>query len=139
MKTSTVEVLAVSPVELDITRLRRLFSHTAWNLNSATNIKQAVEAIQKNRIPVVVTSERLPDGTWSDLLSRLARIPNPPEVILMTDDPDERLWMDVLNRGAYDVLAKPLASSEVFRIISLAWRRWRDRRQRQSAACAAMS
>jgi hypothetical protein len=39
---------------------------------------------------------------------------------------DDQLWAEALNLGAYDVLAMPLRAAEVFRSVSLAWRRWND-------------
>ena len=41
--------------------------------------------------------------------------------------PDDALWGEVLNLGAYDVLSKPFHRTEVTRIISLAWLYWKDR------------
>jgi hypothetical protein len=35
---------------------------------------------------------------------------------------DARLWAEVLNLGAYDVLVKPYQQSEVSRILQHAWR-----------------
>jgi FixJ family two-component response regulator len=37
---------------------------------------------------------------------------------------DDHLWAEVLNLGGYDVLAKPLDGSELFRALSSAWRNW---------------
>ena len=43
-----------------------------------------------------------------------------------SDRADERLWAEVLNYGAYDVLAKPFQPAEVLRIVSAAWRGWKQ-------------
>jgi len=121
-----VKVLALSPADHDHTCLQHILDHTSWNLWRARTISDALETIQRHRIPVIVTSERLPDGDWKDLLSQLRCLPEPPEVILMTTKADERLWSEVLKSGAYDLIVKPFDPSEVFRIVSLAWRQWRD-------------
>jgi DNA-binding NtrC family response regulator len=121
-----VKVLALSPAEHDHTCLQHILDHTSWNLWPARNIADAMEKIQRHRIPVIVTSEYLPDGDWKDLLSQLRSLPEPPEVILMTAKADEHLWSEVLKSGAYDLITKPFDRSEVFRIVSLAWRQWRD-------------
>jgi FixJ family two-component response regulator len=42
-------------------------------------------------------------------------------VIVAAHHADDRLWMEVLNLGGYNVLAKPLLEQEVFRMISNAW------------------
>jgi FixJ family two-component response regulator len=40
---------------------------------------------------------------------------------------DEHLWVEALNRGAYDLLAKPFDVAELKRVLNSAWFRWRDR------------
>jgi DNA-binding NtrC family response regulator len=121
-----VKVLALTSAERDQICLQHILDHTSWTLWPANNIQDAVEKIQRHRIPVVITSEYLPDGDWKTLLSQLQSLPEPPEVILMTAKTDEHLWAEVLKSGAYDLIAKPFDRSEVFRIVSLAWRQWRD-------------
>jgi len=51
-------------------------------------------------------------------------------MIVTSDHAESSLWADVLNLGAYDVLAKPFDKSEVIRVISLAWLEWRDDKER---------
>jgi hypothetical protein len=35
------------------------------------------------------------------------------------------MWAEVLNLGAYDVLAQPFDPAEVFRVLTAAWQNWR--------------
>ena len=121
-----VNVLFISPAEQDHTSLQHILDHTSWKLWPTRSIADAIDAVQRHPIPVVVTTEQLPDGNWKDLLIQLQCLPKPPEVIVMTSNADDRFWSDVLWSGAYDVIPKPLNNSEVFRIVSLAWRQWRD-------------
>ena len=121
-----VNVLFISPAEQDHTSLQHILDHTSWRFWPTRNIASAVDTVRRHHIPVVVTTEQLPDGNWKDLLTQLQCLPEPPEVIVMTANADDQLWSDVLWSGAYDVIPKPLRKSEVFRIISLAWRQWRD-------------
>jgi DNA-binding response OmpR family regulator len=39
----------------------------------------------------------------------------------------------VLNLGAYDLLMKPFDLTEVFRVVSLAWRHWKNDCERMHA------
>ena len=82
--------------------------------------------LRDNRVAVVVSESELSDGTWKDVLADLKSVPNPPRLIVTSDLADESLWAEVLNYGAYDVLAKPFHRSEILRIISLAWRDWKE-------------
>lgn len=134
-----VKVLAISPAEHDHTCMQHILDHTSWRLWPAHSIADAVETVKLNHIPVVITTEQLPDGSWKDLLVRLQCLPEPPEVIVIAANACDELWSDVLWSGAYDVIPKPLNKSEVFRVVSLAWRQWRDQWIGKSAvgACKA--
>jgi len=51
-----------------------------------------------------------------------------PPVIVTTRAVGDALWKEVLEAGAFDLLAKPLDPDEVRRVISLSWRSARDAR-----------
>jgi DNA-binding response OmpR family regulator len=78
---------------------------------------------------LVLCDEVLPDGNWKDMLLLLQKQPDPNYLIVTSPTADDRLWAEVLNLGAYDVLAKPFHSNEVFRTIGLAWRQWTNARK----------
>jgi len=54
-------------------------------------------------------------------------VPDPPPLIVTSRLADERLWAEVLNLGAFDVIAKPFDRMETMRVISAAWRAWGGR------------
>jgi DNA-binding NtrC family response regulator len=124
-----VQVLAVSPFENDHTTLAHIFGHTAWAFRSARSIQEASLKLLAQPTPVLLCEQKLPDGSWKDLLNLTQSLPNPSYLIVTSQDADDRLWAEVLNFGAYDVLAKPFNSQEVFRAIGLAWRHWMDCRK----------
>jgi hypothetical protein len=51
-------------------------------------------------------------------------------VIVSSRLADDNLWTEVLNRGGYNVLAKPFQAAEVFRDVSQAWLNWKTRAER---------
>ncbi len=120
----TAVVLAVSPWEEDHARLRAILDQTRWLYHSVPACGEAFEFLRGLSPPVVVCERSLPDGTWRDLLERVAGLESPPQMIVTAADADETLWAEVLNTGGYDVLAKPFDPSEVTRIIGLAWLKW---------------
>ncbi|MBN9662645.1 MAG: hypothetical protein J0H49_30885 [Acidobacteria bacterium] len=63
------------------------------------------------------------------MVDALASYPRPPLLIVISRLDDERLWAEALNLGVYDLLAKPLATSEVVRILNQAWRQWQAIRE----------
>ena len=59
--------------------------------------------------PIVLCDESLPDGDWKTVLSMLRACQR---LVVMSRVADEVLWSEVLNRGGYDLLPKPLAIGE---------------------------
>ncbi|MEP7364431.1 MAG: hypothetical protein ABI972_14345 [Acidobacteriota bacterium] len=135
-----VTVLAVTPSAIAQNRLNQIFGHTNWQLETAGSCYEALRRLRDLHTAVVVCEHQLPDGGWQDLLSGVLQLPSPPNVIVTAPDADDVLWSDVLNRGGYDVLARPFDSSEVVRIISLAWMNWKQTYKRSPAReCASVA
>lgn len=123
---STVTVLSVTPSVEAQNRLSHIFGHTNWKLETAATCYDALRRLREMHPAVVVCEHKLPDGGWQDLLNGVLEMPTPPNVIVTAPDADDLLWSDVLNRGGYDVLARPFDRAEVVRIISLAWMNWKQ-------------
>jgi DNA-binding NtrC family response regulator len=121
-----VNVLAVSPLAKDHQALGRIFAHSDWKISAVSSLGEAKEQLLDPSISVVICDRDLPDGSWHELLSELSGRDTPPRLVVTSAQADDQLWAEVLNRGGYDVLAQPFDPSEVFRVVSLAWRHWRD-------------
>jgi DNA-binding response OmpR family regulator len=125
-------VLSVSPIADDHTSLSSIFerserilcSDSKWTLRPCATVESAIGALCHERIPLVVTERDLAPGSWRDILENTLLRPDPPFLIVTSRLADERLWAEVLNLGAYDVLAKPFDASEVMRALASAWRHW---------------
>jgi len=63
------------------------------------------------------------------MLERLMLLRDAPPLIVTSRLADDRLWVEALNLGAYDVLAKPFDRQEVTRSIHLAWMHWQNSRE----------
>jgi DNA-binding response OmpR family regulator len=126
----TVAVLAVSPHEEDHVCLRAIFRRTNWKVFQAGTCREALSFLSENRITVLVCERDLPDRGWKALNS-LSALPLPPLLVVASRDADDALCTEVLNLGAYDVLSKPFDPAEVKRIVSLAWRHWKEEAQRR--------
>jgi DNA-binding response OmpR family regulator len=83
---------------------------------------------------VVLSEPSVEDGHWEDLLNELRKMTNPPPLIVAFRLADERFWAEVLNRGGYDVLLKPLETREVLRIVDQAWQQWKSKLELQAVA-----
>ena len=119
-RASRTRVLVVSPQKEDHHVLKRMLPPDRWTLFQALSLSSALIRLRNHRIQLVLCERDLSPGTWKDLFCALLAL-NPPPVFIVTSRlADERLWAEALNVGAYDVLAKPLESSEVNRTLSLA-------------------
>jgi DNA-binding response OmpR family regulator len=119
-------VLVVSPFEGDLQSLKVTVRPSDWTLYTVGGWAEAMRVLDRSPVPVVLCESELPDGNWKDLLRAAAVVPNPPVMIVTSRLADERLWAEVLNLGGYDVLATPFDASEITRVISSAWRHWKD-------------
>ena len=89
----------------------------------AASMREATDWLKGGSADVILCDDRLPDGRWQELWEQLSRRPDPPIFIVSAAWNDARLWAEVLNLGAYDVLVKPYQKSEVTRILRHACRR----------------
>ena len=66
---------------------------------------------------VVITQLSHADGNWCDLLKWLIDRRIDASIVVTCTQADERLWSEVLWRGAYDLLVEPYESWEVCRVV----------------------
>jgi len=116
-----VRILAVSPQDNDLAVLSRILSHSAWTYVTASTVAEAARHLTSSHFHVVLAERRLGDGDWKRILELTSRMTEPAQLIVLSRDGDERLWAEVLNLGAWDVLIKPFHPKEVFRTIHAAW------------------
>lgn len=124
-----ITVLVVSPNEEHRRSLSAIIGHSNWSLFTTGTIAETLYFLRHHVIPVILCERDLPDGSWKQLLAALAGCEHVPHLVVAARLADERLWAEVLNVGGYDVLLKPFCSREVFRVLSMAWRDWSDRRR----------
>ena len=111
-------ILFVSPRNEDADRLSRMLQSLPLTLDHVHDLRHARSRLKHAPYKVVLTEAALPDGFWQDVL-RAARQLSPETEVIVTDAfADARFWAEVLNMGAYDLLAQPFYESEVRRILS---------------------
>ena len=73
----------------------------------------AEEALSKSSFDVVFCDERLPDGSYTDLIGRDHWGRKIPRVIVTTKDGDWDLYFQALAKGAFDVIRCPCYATDV--------------------------
>jgi DNA-binding response OmpR family regulator len=130
-----VTVVSISPSEEDHVSLRRIVSQAEGSGYSALRceihprfgLESALPALRKGRIPILLCERALLSGTWKQVLAETINLPDPPLLIVTSRAADERLWSEVLNLGAWDLLAKPFHAEEVLRVLNTAWLHWKSK------------
>ena len=122
-----VKVLLVSPFDEDHQHLSGILKHSNWQQFAARTQEECLNFLHENVTPVVICESDLPDGDWKEMLAHLNCMPCPPVLVVTSRMADDRLWSEVLNLGGYNVLAKPLNTTEVFHVVGVAWLAWKRR------------
>lgn len=117
-------VLSVSPHEADHTTIKNMLTGWADTILRSVSPRSARDVLRKHAIGVVLCERDLDKGSWIQVLKILFRLPDAPPLIVTSRLADDSLWAEALNRGAYDVLAKPFDRQELLRTVNLAWLRW---------------
>lgn len=125
-----VTVVAVLTDDQDRNSLRGIFAHSNWGLRFVPTLGAADRLLRQTTAGILIASEALPEGdSWREALRRTQQMESRPLLIVASRLADEGLWAEVLNIGAYDVLATPFDPREVYRVISFAWQTWRRKKE----------
>jgi len=77
------------------------------------DLREAEEALSEHFVDVVFCDDRLPDGSYSDLLRRSRSSSKAPRIVVTTRTGDWELYFDALEKGAFDVIQSPCHSTHV--------------------------
>ena len=89
------------------------FKQENYNLIVATNLRQAAEVIEDDKIDLIILDIALPDGNGLDFYENKIKTLNIPTVFLTAQD-DEEIVVKGLNLGADDYITKPFSTKELF-------------------------
>lgn len=125
-------VLSLEPSLKDQTALERIFTGSnwplcpglKWKLKGTATVRSALAAIRRTPVPLVLCGCDVQPDAWKEMLEQFPILAEPPFLIVTSRLADERLWVEALNLGAYDVLAKPFDRTEVTRAVNSACLRW---------------
>jgi DNA-binding response OmpR family regulator len=128
-----LSMLAISPSIQDLAFLEDRIKDADWKLYIAHTYREAVGELRRVRVPVVLSECELPDGNWKDVLGYLAPMIERPRLIVFSRNADDRLWAEVLNLGASDLLITPFREHELVFAIGSAWLAWESEQQHRQS------
>ncbi|MGA2196380.1 MAG: hypothetical protein ABSH40_14025 [Bryobacteraceae bacterium] len=108
-----------------------------WQIHLQASVESTMASLRRERIPIILCDRDRTADAWKELLEQFDGLSSPPLLIVVSRLADDRLWVEALNLGAYDVLAKPFETAEVVRIFNLACLRWNQGNAALPAASAA--
>ncbi len=123
-------ILGVFTSPEDRALLGGILRNSNWTLKFTCSFLETQIALRRSPVGVVISEGLLSDGhSWKDLLREMQNMKHPPPLIVADRLADERLWAEVLNLGAYDLLAKPFEAKEVLHAVSTACQRRENERR----------
>ena len=123
-------VLSALTCEAERRALAGILDDTKWKVLCVDDVQTLRELLSPDRDAVIVMDCLLCDGTeWKEVLVEIETQGLNIQLVVADCHADERLWAEVLNVGAFDLIAKPFKADEVFHVISAAGRALQRNRQ----------
>ena len=119
-----VRVLAVMPYDRERNTLFEIAKQSNWHLEFAPTCDSAVSLLRNHQFAVILCDRDLPGCEWREALTTIVGNARGGCVILTSPVNDDYLWQEVIQRGGYDVLTRPLQEQRVLHTIELAWSYW---------------
>jgi len=110
--------LLISPDPEDAQILTSILRRENWSLHAAHSLESAFPELEERDFRLVITEKDLAPRTWKDVWAGMRKLGAPALLVVVSRHADGELWSEVLNLGAYDVLAKPFRASEILHLLN---------------------
>ena len=85
----------------------------------ASNCAEAERALASPEPHLLVLTEPvLPDGTWAEILALARRMPSPVPVVVVSRYVDVDLYLDALEKGAWDYIVPPFRAADLAYVVN---------------------
>lgn len=115
-----LRVLAVLPNPPDRAAFAGIAAHARWEVRMASTCDSAEEILKHHPVDVIVCDRDVKPAGWRGAIEALSTHAPHSRFILSTPANDDKLWLEVIERGGYDVLSTPLHEDRVIRAINQA-------------------
>jgi DNA-binding NtrC family response regulator len=126
------DVLLVSPHESDRRMLERAIPRTEWNVLHVRTCEEGLAVMASVLVPVVLCDEHAAEGHWKAAIKCIITSPHPAPVLLTSAAWDWRLWVEAIDSGGFDLVAKPFQDGGVTEKLQLAFKHWKQGRVRRT-------
>ena len=112
-----LKILLIEDERINRLTLEKLLTHAGYDVSTAENGTQGIEAVQSNKWDVVLTDYRLPGPDGLEILEETKKRSPETQVLIMTAYATVDNALDALKLGAFDYLAKPFDPAELFHLL----------------------
>jgi len=119
-----IPVVALVTSDQDRYVLASVSGRDSLEVHFAESCEEAYRVANRLVAPVILLDRDLLGTEWKTAVKTLADSPHGACVILMSGVVDDYLRQEVIRRGGYDVLAKPLRADQVIPLVKLALSYW---------------
>lgn len=120
------EVLAVVSSPQDRAAVSDCAQAIGWKLKLLETVDQALSVATSEPVALIIVDRDLSENDWRTSVQNLANTVSTPCVLLASSVVDPYLFQELVKRGGFDVVPKPIQSKELVRLGRLAFRYWRN-------------
>jgi len=140
-----IPIMLVTPHREDQDRLGSLLEGTAWCLIPYASLNQAQSHYGKSPNPILMCDLEADGCGWPEMLHRLRAARRDACIIFLADPSSEVLRQELMDRGAFDVLTRPVDRDALLLTLLFAyshcrahWPKKSPRRAFQPVVCASI-
>jgi DNA-binding NtrC family response regulator len=114
-------VLAIAAPDFDLSLIEQAAARMNAEVRTAASLEEALKLLLREYFNIILCDRDLPGLDWRESISRLSTSAKGSCILLASAVSDDYLWREVVLRGGYDIVAKPLNEKRLLRSLQLAW------------------
>jgi DNA-binding NtrC family response regulator len=118
---SSLAILALLTEPSDCNLLQATAITNRWQVTFAGSEPELATLLTRTQAAVALCDRDLLVPHWGAALQKLAACSPRTCILLVTKVADFYLWDEIVRRGGYDLVSKPLQPGELVRAVKLAW------------------
>ena len=127
-----IDLLLISPGECDRLLLEKAVRTAEWHLLHVHTCEEALAIMEAYLVPVVVCDQKAAGGDWRRAVKCMISAPHPAPTLLASDSYDWRLWIELIDHGGFDLIAKPFNAAALDEKLHRAFNHWKEGRIRRT-------
>ena len=112
-----LRILGLSLLLQDMCVLERLGKQHNWDVRFTSSPRQAFTLASQTHFELILCDRFQPGYPWREVMERFSACSPQSCILLVSPVADEYMWQEVLQRGGYDVLRRPLSDSSTLHAV----------------------